>query len=43
MEGSEKMRLRWLRISPTLSDETVSCRVYAPSQVLGKGGEYAEA
>ena len=27
MEGSEKMRLRWLRISPTLSDETVSFRV----------------
>lgn len=29
MEGSEnkKMRLRWVRISPTLSDETVSFRV----------------
>lgn len=27
MEGSEKKRLRWVRISPTLSDETVSFRV----------------
>ena len=27
MEGNEKMRLRWVRISPTLSDETVSFRV----------------